>query len=114
MPSPEHWSRQRGTSRLEVRQMARKVPRRFSLHFGSGVVAEEATFSGEHHEPTIQLLDFQEGEAAGTVLLRFCSYNHRGQFMRDPLLLSETDITALRDALERAPRTKALLRRLVE
>lgn len=48
------------------------------------------------------------------MLLRFCSYNHRGQFMRDPLLLSETDITALRDALERAPRTKALLRRLVE
>jgi hypothetical protein len=34
--------------------------------------------------------------------------------MRDPLLLSETDITALRDALERAPRTMALLRRLVE
>jgi len=94
--------------------MPRKVPRKFSLHFGSGVVAEEATYSGEHHEPTIQLLDFTEGEAAGTVLLRFCSYNHRGGFQRDPLLMSEQDIEALRAALEQTPRTLALLRRLVE
>lgn len=94
--------------------MPRKVPRKFSLHFGSGVVAEEATYSGEHHEPTIQLLEFTEGEAAGVVLLRFCSYNHRGQFQRDPLLLSEADIAALRGQLEATPRIKALLRRLVE
>ena len=94
--------------------MARKIPRKFSLHFGSGVVAEEATYSGEHHEPTIQLLDFQQGEAAGSVLLRFCSYNHRGAFMRDPLLMSETDIAALREALRATPRIHELLRRLVE
>lgn len=94
--------------------MPRKVPRGFSLHFGSGLVAEEATCSGEHHEPTIQLLEFTEGDAAGTVLLRFCGYNQRGQFMRDPLLLSEADIAALRDELEKTPRTKELLRRLLE
>lgn len=94
--------------------MARKVPRKFSLHFGSGLVAEEATYSGEFHEPTIQLLEFTEGEAAGTVLLRFCSYNHRGAFMRDPLLLSEADITALRTALKGTPKLHALLKRLVE
>lgn len=94
--------------------MARKIPRKFSLHFGSGVVAEEATCSGEHHQPTIQLLDFQEGEAAGSVLLRFCSYNHRGAFMRDPLLMSESDIAALREALQKTPRIRELLRRLVE
>ncbi|MEO8538172.1 MAG: hypothetical protein ABI577_00425 [bacterium] len=94
--------------------MPRKVPRKFSLHFGSGVVAEEATYSGEFHEPTIQLLDFQEGEVAGTVLLRFCSYNHRGGFQRDPLLMNETDIAALREALRETPRIHALLKRLVE
>lgn len=94
--------------------MPRKVPRKFSLHFGSGLVAEEATYAGEHHEPTIQLLDFTEGDAAGSVLLRFCSYNHRGAFMRDPLLLSETDIEALREALKETPRIQTLLKRLVE
>ncbi len=94
--------------------MARKVPRKFSLHFGSGVVAEEATYSGEFHEPTIQLLEFSDGEAAGTVLLRFCSYNRRGSFMRDPLLLSETDIAALREAIKATPKIHALLKRLVE
>jgi len=94
--------------------VARRIPRKFSLHFGSGVVAEEATYSGEHHEPTIQLLEFREGEAAGTVLLRFCSYNHRGGFMRDPLLLSETDIAALREELRKTPRIQTLLRSLIE
>lgn len=94
--------------------MARKVPRKFSLHFGSGVVAEEATYASEFHEPTIQLLEFTEGEAAGTVLLRFCSYSHRGAFMRDPLLLNETDIAALRDAIQGAPRIRQLLKRLVD
>ena len=94
--------------------MARKVPRKFSLHFGSGVVAEEATYSGEFHEPTIQLLDFQGGNMDGQVLLRFCSYTHKGAFMRDPLLLNEDDIAALRDALRETPRIRELLLRLVE
>lgn len=94
--------------------MPRKVPRKFSLHFGSGVVAEEATFSGEHHQPTVQLLDFTDGEAAGSVLLRFCSYNHRGQFMRDPMLLSDAEIDGMRDALKATPRIRELLQRLVE
>ena len=93
--------------------VSRKVPRKFSLHFGSGEVAEEATYDGEHHQPTIQLLDFQEGDAAGTVMLRFCSYNPRGQFMRDPLLLSDDDLAALREALQATPRIRELLRRLL-
>lgn len=94
--------------------MPRKVPRKFSLHFGSGIVAEEATYSGEFHEPTIQLLEFQGGEMDGQVLLRFCSYTHKGSFMRDPLLLNEDDIAALREAIAGTPRIKALLQRLVE
>lgn len=94
--------------------MARNVPRKFSLHFGAGMVAEEATYSGEFHEPTVQLLEFTEGEMSGSVLLRFCTYSHRGAFMREPLLLSETDISALRDAIAATPRIKALLKRLVD
>ncbi len=94
--------------------MARKVPRKFSLHFGSGVVAEEATYPGEFHEPTIQLLEFTEGEVAGSVLLRFCSYSHRGAFMREPLLLNDADIAALREAIRATPRIRDLLRQLVE
>lgn len=42
--------------------MAREVPRPFSLHWGKGHVAEEATWVGEHHEPTIQLLELDDGE----------------------------------------------------
>ncbi len=94
--------------------MARKVPRKFSLHFGSGVVAEEATFEGEHHQPTIQLLDFTEGDATGSVMLRFCGYNTRGQFMRDPLILNEEDIAQLREAVRNSPRIAGLLRQLLE
>lgn len=94
--------------------MPRKVPRKFSLHFGSGVVAEEATYSGEFHEPTIQLLEFSGGEMDGQLLLRFCTYTHKGSFMRDPLLMNETDIQELRGAIENTPRIKELLRRLVE
>ncbi len=94
--------------------MPRKVPRKFSLHFGSGVVAEEATYNGEFHEPTIQLLEFAGGEMDGQLLLRFCTYTHRGSFMRDPLLLNETDIRELRAAIEKTPRIKQLLQRLVE
>lgn len=95
-------------------RVPRKVPRKFSLHFGGGVVAEEATYPGEFHEPTIQLLEFQGGEMDGQLLLRFCSYTHKGSFMRDPLLLNETDIDALRDAVAANPRIRTLLRRLIE
>lgn len=94
--------------------MPRKVPRKFSLHFGGGVVAEEATYSGEFHEPTIQLLEFQGGDMDGQLLLRFCTYTHKGSFMRDPLLLNDTDITELRAAIAQTPRIKQLLQRLVE
>jgi hypothetical protein len=94
--------------------MARKVPRKFSLHFGSGVVAEEATYAGEHHQPTIQLLRFDEGDAAGSELVRFCSYTTRGGFLRDPLILSEDDIAALREELKQTPRIRELLKQLLD
>src|SRR5438067_13268941 len=42
----------------------RKLPRPFSMHWGNGFITEEATYSGEYHEPTIQLLEYTEGPAA--------------------------------------------------
>jgi len=62
------------------------------MHWGRGEVAEEAFFAGEYHEPTIHLLAYTEGEAAGSFSVRFCSYNHRGQFQRSPLMVGAEDI----------------------
>ena len=93
---------------------ARKLPRPFEMHWGSGEIVEEASYSGEWHEPCIQLMHYTEGEAAGSFTLRFCTYNHEGRFQRSPLMLSETDIDGLRDAIREAPQVRALLKRLVE
>jgi hypothetical protein len=83
------------------------------MHWGSGEIVEEATFSSEYHEPTIQLMAYNEGEAAGSFSLRFCSYNHRGMFQRSPLMLGEEDIAGLRRALRETPRLREILRQLV-
>ena len=89
-------------------------PKTFSMHWGSGVIAEEARFESEYHVPCIQLMEYTEGEAAGSMSVRFCTYSHRGSFQRSPLIVNEEDIAGLRAALEKAPRLLALLRRLVE
>jgi hypothetical protein len=91
----------------------RKLPRPFEMHWGQGEIIEEATFSGEYHEPTIQLLAYTEGEAAGSYSIRFCSYNHRGQFQRSPLMLSEAEIEGLRKALHETPRLRDILHQLI-
>jgi hypothetical protein len=92
----------------------RSVPRPFTLHWGSGQVVEEASAALEHHEPAFQLLEFTDGDAAGGLSLRFCYYSLDGRFQRSPLLLDEAGIEAMREAVARTPRLRALLRRLVE
>lgn len=89
-------------------------PKTFSMHWGSGVIAEEARFESEYHVPCIQLMEYTEGEAAGSMSVRFCTYSHRGSFQRSPLIVNEEDIAGLRAALGKTPRLQALLRRLVE
>jgi len=91
----------------------RKLPRPFEMHWGRGEIIEEATFSGEYHEPTIQLLAYTEGEAAGSYSVRFCSYSHRGQFQRSPLMLGEAELAGLRKALQETPRLHEILHQLV-
>jgi hypothetical protein len=93
---------------------ARKLPRPFTMHWGTGNITEEASFPGECHEPTIQLLEYAEGPAAGSISIRFCYYSHDGRFQRSPLMMSEEELEGLRSSLAKAPKLRALLRRLVE
>ena len=87
--------------------------RRFNFHWGSGVVAEEARFDSEHHNPAIQLLRYDEGELAGKLAVRFCFFNKRGRFQRSPLMISEDDLEQMRVALEQTPELRDLLRRML-
>ena len=92
----------------------RPLPRPFSYHWGNGQIVEEAAYTGRHHEPVIQLLEYDEGEAAGGWSIRFCFYNPEGRFQRSPLVVGDDEIEGLRAALKRSPRLRALLKRLVQ
>ena len=87
----------------------RPVPRPFAMPWANGWIAEEVEVVREHWEPTIQLMEYEDGSRA----LRFCFY-HGGRFSRNPMILGEEDIPALRQALDGAPQIKELLRRLAE
>ena len=91
----------------------RPLPRPFGYPWGSGRIVEEASYAGRHHEPVIQLLQYEEGEAAGDWAVRFCFYSLEGRFQRSPLLAGEDDLDGLRAALARAPTLHAILKRLV-
>jgi hypothetical protein len=93
---------------------ARKIPRPFEMHWGRGEIVEEASYLSPHHEPSIQLMEYTEGEAAGGVSVRFCFYSPRGAFQRSPMIVGEEEIEGLRRALQSTPRLRALLKRLVE
>ena len=87
--------------------------KKFSYHWGSGVVVEEARTESPYHIPTIQLLRYTEGEAAGGISIRFCHYSQRGAFSRSPLIMSPEEIDSMREALEETPKLLELLRRMV-
>ena len=91
------------------KETVRSLPRPFSLHWGDGSIVEEATYAGEHHEPSLQLLEF----ADGSLSLRFCYYDHAGRFQRSPLIVSKDEIAGLKRALAGAPKLRSLLRELV-
>jgi len=94
-------------------KQTQRPARSFSLHWGKGVIEEEVRVGSTYHQPTIQLLKFTEGAAAGTREIRFCYYDHRGRFQRSPLIIDEKDIPNLRKALKSAPRLARLLAKLV-
>jgi hypothetical protein len=86
-----------------------KVPRPFDLHWGKGVVAEEASTVTPFHEPTIQLLAFEDGSKS----LRFCAY-HGSSFSRMPLIVSEDHLEGLAKEVKKNPQIREFLRKLVE
>lgn len=87
--------------------------KKFSLHWGSGVIAEEVQIVTPYHRPTIQLLKFTEGPAKGSEEIRFCVYDHRGRFQRMPCIIDANDLSKLCTELDKAPRLQKLLSRLV-
>ena len=68
----------------------RKIPRPFKMPWGTGMVIEEAYVTSKYHQPTIQLLQFNNGDK----VIRFCSYNE-GRFSRVPLMVDEKDLRRL-------------------
>ncbi len=91
------------------KETVRTLPRPFSLHWGDGRIVEEATCASQHHQPSLQLLEFEDGSAA----VRFCYYDGAGRFQRGPLIVSREELAGLREALADAPRLPTLLREMV-
>ena len=92
----------------------RRIPRAFALPWGSGHVVEEAAIEAGLHQPAIQLLTYEHGERKGQRAIRFAAYSEDGELERRPLIINERELAQLRHELDRSPRLKALLRRLVE
>lgn len=88
----------------------RVTPRPFALHWGNGQIVEEAAYSGEHHEPSLQLLQYDDGSLA----VRFCYYDHAGRFQRSPLIVGSDETAGIRTALAATPRLRELLREMVK
>ena len=91
---------------------SKRTMKTFSLHWGSGVVEEEAQIETPYHRPTIQLLKFTDGHAKGSYEIRFCTYDHRGRFQRAPMILGEADLGDLKKALAHTPKLKRLIGKL--
>ena len=90
------------------RNVSRQIPRDFNLHWGRGQIVEEASIQTEYHEPSIQLLEFQDG----SVSVRFCYYDQRGRFQRGPLIIGKEDIRRLRDTIFEKPKLSTFLSEL--
>lgn len=85
----------------------RALPRPFEMHWGGGQVVEEASADTPYHEPTVQLLEFDDG----SLTLRFCYYNGP-RFGRGPMMIGEAFLDGLAASVQDSPRIQALLRRI--
>ena len=91
------------------RHKGREVPRPFAFHWGGGQIVEEASFSGQYTEPSIQLLEYDEGGYG----IRFCYYSLDGRFQRSPMMIdSGATLEGLREAVRKTPKLRALLKKL--
>jgi hypothetical protein len=87
-------------------------PKTFSLHWGKGIIEEEAQIVTQYHRPTIQLLHFLEGDAAGSYSLRFCYYDHHGRFQRSPMMMDTAELKDFRDSLKHTPKLRKFLAKM--
>lgn len=88
--------------------VVRQVPRPFEFHWGKGMVVEEASVEAPYNEPTIQLLQFEDGSFS----VRFCYY--RGpRFGRGPLMMDDVSVAEMREALMETPRLREMMRNMV-
>ncbi|MSP21446.1 MAG: hypothetical protein EXR66_00205 [Dehalococcoidia bacterium] len=92
----------------------RRVPRAFQLPWGSGLILEEAAIEGGLHQPSLELLKYEKGERKGQLAIRFSAYSPDGELERRPLIVNERELARLKREVDRSPRLKALLRKLVE
>ena len=90
-------------------QRALRAAKTFSLHWGSGIIEEEVQIATPYHLPTMQLLKFTAGPAAGSRAIRFCHYDTRGRFQRSPLIVDEKDVETLAKALAKSSKLHAML-----
>jgi hypothetical protein len=89
-------------------QPATGVPRPFELPWGKGRITAEASIETPFNEPTIQLLEFDDGARA----VRFCLC-HQGDLLDKPVIIDEADVPRLKRAIHQSPALVALLKRLV-
>ncbi|MEM0141482.1 MAG: hypothetical protein QXN66_05560 [Thermoplasmatales archaeon] len=95
--------------------VGRKIPRKFELPWGKGLITEEASIKcsissgnfNESWEPTIQLLEFSNGEKA----LRFCVYGN-GKLRRMPLILDEEQAEELAKEIDANFKIKSIVKHL--
>jgi hypothetical protein len=92
----------------------RRVPRAFTLPWGRGQILEEASIEEGLHQPAVQLLHYELGEKKGQMAIRFVAYDEDGRLEQRPLIINQREMAALKAEIDRAPRLKALLKRLVE
>lgn len=94
----------------------RKLPRKFEFPWGKGLIIEESSIrcsiprrrNTESWEPSIQLLQFEDGER----ILRFCVYSG-GRLRRMPLLLDDEQAKEMSKELSLNPLTSSLLWKLL-
>ncbi len=84
------------------------LPRPFELPWGHGRILAEASIETPFNEPTIQLLEFDDGARA----LRFCVC-HQGDLLDKPAIVDESDLPRLKRAIQQSPALAALLKELL-
>ena len=87
-----------------------EIPRAFNFDkIGKGEIVEEAGVEYDEWAPTIQVLEFENGQE----VLRFCYYTQSGKLAPRALYLDKTDIANLREEIKNKPLVKKFIQNLL-